>query len=107
MYTYTRVDGPEKRYRYLYREAEMTISGHPAIVSEQEKATLNVRAVGHDQAEEDKLEHEDFLMYLGAYRGEWFSDNIQTPGGTDWLAEAMENGTLTSVTDRLYMEHLH
>ena len=27
--------------------------------------------------------------------------------GIEWLAEAMKNGTLTSVTDGSYMEHLH
>ena len=33
------------------------------------------------------------------YGGEWFWEDIQTPDGTEWLAEAMKNGTLTSVTD--------
>ena len=41
------------------------------------------------------------------YGGEWFWEDIQTPDGTYWLAETMKNGTLTSVTDRLYMEPLH
>ena len=50
---------------------------------------------------------EDFLTHLRNYGGEWFWKDIQTSDGTEWLAEAMTNGTLTSVTDGLYMEHLH
>ena len=53
------------------------------------------------------MEHEDLLTHLRAYGGEWFWDDIQMPDGTDWLAEAMKNGTLTSVTDGSYMEHLN
>ena len=53
------------------------------------------------------MEQEDFLAHLRAYRGEWFLDSIQTPGVTHWLAEAMENRTLTLVTDDLYTEHLN
>ena len=37
-------------------------------------------------------------MVLGGY---------SSPDGTEWTTEAMKNGTLTSVTDRSYMEHLH
>ena len=51
------------------------------------------------------MEQEDFLTHLRAYGEEWFLDNSQTPGGTHWLAEAMENRTLTLVTDDLYTEH--
>ena len=80
--TYTRTDVPERRYRYLYREAEVTISVHPATVVEQEDRTLKVREVGHDQAEDDYVEHEDFPTYLRVYRREWFWVNIQTPDRT-------------------------
>ena len=34
-------------------------------------------------------------------------EDIQTPDGTEWMAEAMKNGTLASVTDGSYMEHVH
>ena len=41
------------------------------------------------------------------YGGEWFWEDIQTPVCTEWLAEAISNGTLTLVTDGSYMKHLH
>jgi hypothetical protein len=46
--TYTKVDGPGRRYRYSHREAEVKISGHPATAVEQEDGTLKVQEVGHD-----------------------------------------------------------
>ena len=50
METYTRVDRPGRRYRYLHRETEVTIPGHPATVVEQEDRTLKVKKVAHSQA---------------------------------------------------------
>ena len=48
-----------------------------------------------------------FIEHLKNYGGKWFWEDIQCPDGTEWMAEAMKNGTLTSVTDGSYMEHLH
>ena len=66
-----------------------------------------MQEVGGDQAIETDKEHETFTAHLNNYGGEWFWEDIQTPDGTEWMAEAMKNGTLTSVTDGSYMEHLH
>ena len=53
----------------MRRKTEVTISGHPATVIGQEDRTLKVWEVGHDQAEEDNVEHEDFLMHWRACGG--------------------------------------
>ena len=66
-----------------------------------------MQEVGHNQVIETDKEQEDFLAHLKNYGGEWFWEDIQTPDDTEWMAEAMKNGTLTSVTDGSYMEHLH
>ena len=57
--------------------------------------------------EEEEEEEGAFIEHLKNYGGEWFWEDIQWPDGTEWMAEAMKNGTLTSVTDGSYMEHLH
>ena len=56
----------------MHRGAKGKTCGHPATVVEQEGSVLKVREVGHEQAEEDNMEHEDFLTYHSAYGGEWF-----------------------------------
>ena len=66
-----------------------------------------MQEVGDDQAVETNKEHETFIAHLKNHGGEWLCEDIQTPDGTEWTAEAMKNGTLTSVTDGSYMEHLH
>ena len=66
-----------------------------------------MQEVGDDQVIEMDKEHETFIAHLKNYGGEWFWEDIQTPDGTEWMAEAMKNGTLISVTDGSYMEHLH
>jgi hypothetical protein len=45
-------------------------------------------------------------LALKAYGAEWLWGNIQTLGGTEWIAEAMQNRTLILVTDGSYMKHL-
>ena len=66
-----------------------------------------MQEVSHGQVVETNGEQEDFLTHLKAYGGGWFWDDIQTPTGTACLVEVMTNGTLTSVTDGLYMKHLY
>ena len=59
-------------------------------VIEQENGTLKVQEVGHGQAGEVNLEQEYFLLTnVKAYGVEWFWDNIKTPDGTEWIAEAL------------------
>ena len=62
---------------------EVTISGHAATVVEQEDKILKVEEVGHDQAEEDNVDQEDFLTHLKVYGKDWFWENIQTTDGTE------------------------
>ena len=70
--TYTRVDGPGRRYRHLHSDTVVIIPRRPATVVGQEDGTLKVWEVGHDQAGEDNVEHEDFITHLRVYGGEWF-----------------------------------
>ena len=57
-----------------------------------------MQEVGHDQVIETDEEQEDFLTHPKSYGGEWFWEDIQTPDGTEWMAGAMKNRTLPSVT---------
>ena len=41
-----------------------------------------------------------------AYGGGWFWDNLLTPDGVKWIPEAMQRGTLTCVTDGLYIKQM-
>ena len=66
-----------------------------------------MQEVGHNQVIETGKEQENFLAHLKNYGREWFWEDTQTPYGTEWMAEAMKNGILTSITDGSYMEHLH
>ena len=104
---YTRMDGCSRQYSLSHTEEGTAITGHPATIVEREGGALRMQEVGNDQVIETDKEHETFIAHLKNYRGEWFREDIQTPDGTEWMAEAMKNGTLTSVTDGSYMEHLH
>ena len=49
-----------------------------------------MQEVCHNQVVEADKKQEEFLAHLRNYGGEWFSKDIQTPDGTEWLAEAMK-----------------
>ena len=104
---YTRMGGRSRQCSHSHREQGIAITGHPATIVELKEGALNIQEVGHNRVVEADEEQEDFLAHLRNYGGEWFWEDIQTPDGTEWMAEAMKNGTLTSVTDGLYMEYLH
>ena len=101
------MDRQIRRYSHLHREQGTAVTDHPATITKLEDGALRMQEVGHDQVMEADEEQEDFFTYLRNDGGEWFWEDIQTPDGTEWLAEAMQNGTLTSVIDGSYMEHLH
>ena len=84
---YTRMNGRGRIYHYSHREAEVTISRHPATVVEQDDGRLNVQEVAHDQVKEVNVEQEAFLTYLKAYRGEW--GRHPKAYETEWIIEAM------------------
>ena len=48
MEVYTRTNGQSRRYNHSHREAETSITGHPAIIVEIEDRILKVQEVGHD-----------------------------------------------------------
>ena len=101
------MDGCSRRYSLLHIEEGTAIIGHPATIVELEGGALRMQEVGHDQVIETDKEQQNIIAHLKNYGGEWFWEDIETPDGTEFLAEAMTNGTLTLVIDGSYMEHLH
>ena len=104
---YTRMNGRNRQYSLSHTEEGTAITGHPATFVKLEGGALRMQEVGDDQAVETDKEHETFKAHLKNYGVEWFWEDIQTPDSTEWMAEALKNETLTSVTDGSYMEHLH
>ena len=96
---YTMIAGRSRQYSLSHTEEGTAITGHPATIVKLEGGVLRMQEVGHNQVIETDKEQEDFLAHLKNYGREWFWEDIQTPDGTEWMAEAMKNGTLTSVTN--------
>ena len=101
------MDGRSRWYSHSHREQGTAITCHPTTIVKLEGGVLQMQEVGHDQVIEADEEQEYFLAHLRNYGGEWLWEDIQTPDGAAWMAEPTKNGTLASVTDGSYTEHLH
>ena len=104
---YPRDSGRRRQYRYSHNDDEEQPSGIPATATENDDGTLRIRDTGPGLAERENVTHSTFVEHLNSYGGEWFWNDLRTPDGTDWIAEAMKRGTLTCVTDGSYMQNLN
>jgi len=48
-----------------------------------------------------------FMEMLRSWGNTWLWDNVMMVGGSDWLPEAIQDGTLTAVTDGSYIRELY
>ena len=104
---YSRAPGRSRRYQYTHNSEAGTPTGKPASIVENEDGSLKVRDVGRDLASKENMEYQNLREHLNSFGGEWFWEDLRTPDGTEWLAAAMRNGTLTCVTDGSFMQNLN
>ena len=91
-YTPGWTDGRNRWYSHSHREQGTAVTGHQATIAELEGEALIIQEVGQDQVIKADKEQQDFLTHLRNYGGEWFWEDIQTPDGTECLAEAIKTG---------------
>ncbi len=49
----------------------------------------------------------NFIDVLKGWGHTWIWDNLKVTGGTDWIAQAIAEGTLVAVMDGLYIQEDH
>ena len=104
--SYVRRDGPGRRYVRDETDTDHTGLLQPVTVEEQADGSLKVKDTGDGMAEEEDNTHESFMEHLRAYGGERFWEDVRAPDGTDWIKDAMAEGTITCVADGSYIPHL-
>ena len=82
------------------------MSGLPATVTEGGDGILKVLETGPPLADKEVTDDESFYQHLMEYGSGWFWDNLIISEGVKWIPEAIQGGTLTCVTDGLYIKHM-
>ena len=78
---YSRAPGARRRYRRNKREQREATTGKPEMVREGADGRLKVVDTSPTLREYPEELDKTFYQYLLSYGGEWFWDDLRTPGG--------------------------